>query len=70
MNNMVQWAMQMIQANGIQGTGETQEMINAIQNNDEKAGVALANKILQQAGVSREQGLQQARQYFHIPMGK
>lgn len=68
MSNIRQWAMQMIQVNSVQGDGETQQMIQAIQNNDEKAGVALANRILQQSGVSKEQALRRARQFFHIPM--
>lgn len=43
---------------------EYADMIAAIQNNDSKAGIALANKILQQHGMSKGQGLQRAFEFF------
>lgn len=41
-------------------------IIDAIRNNDAKAGVALANQILQKAGISREQALEIAKQRFNM----
>lgn len=71
MNNMVQWAMQMLQANGVKEENEdTKRMVNAIRTGDEKAGVAIADDILRKAGVSRDQGIQIAMQRFRIPGGK
>lgn len=39
-----------------------QSALSAIQNNDAQKGEEIANKILQQAGISREQAMQIAHQ--------
>ncbi len=41
-------------------------MIDAIQNGDSAKGEQLANNLCQSYGVSREEALIQAKQYFHI----
>lgn len=67
MNNpLLGWAAQMIQANkdNLGNDPDTQKMINVLQSGDSKSGEALANEILQKAGVSRERGLQMALQRF------
>lgn len=43
---------------------ENAELIRAIEQNDAQAGMALANKILQQHGVSKGQALARAFQVF------
>lgn len=42
------------------------QMINVIQNGDNAAGEQIANNILQTMGVSKDQAIQQARQFFGI----
>lgn len=41
-------------------------MVNAVMNNDEKAGIELANNILNRFGMTKEQGLEMARQKFGL----
>lgn len=46
------------------------ELMRCIQNNDSAAGEAIANNILNQYGISKEQGIQQATEglkgLFHL----
>lgn len=41
-------------------------MVNAVMNNDEKAGIELANNILNRFGMTKEQGIEMARQKFGL----
>lgn len=47
-----------------------QELLRCIQNNDQAAGIAMANNILQSYGLDKEQAVQQAQnglaQMFHL----
>lgn len=40
------------------------QMINAITNNDQATGEQIANNILKQYGMTKEQALQRAQQFF------
>lgn len=71
MFNMQQFAMNMIQQRLQQNPQMAQnqnmaQMINVIQSGDNAAGEQLANNILQSMGVSREQAIQQAAQFFGL----
>lgn len=43
------------------------EMVRAIEQNDAQAGMALAQKILQQNGVSKEAAINRGIQVFNFP---
>lgn len=43
------------------------ELIAAIQSGDAQKGIALANQILKQHGVTKGQALQRAFQFFNLP---
>lgn len=43
------------------------ELIAAIQSGDAQKGIALANQILKQNGVTKGQALQRAFQFFNLP---
>lgn len=43
------------------------ELIEAIQSGDAQKGIALANQILKQNGVTKGQALQRAFQFFNLP---
>lgn len=65
LGNMISFAMQAIQKNNnIPNTPLNQNMINAIQNGDTAKGEELANNIIQSMGLSRDEALNQARQFF------
>lgn len=71
MANIQEFAMNMIQQRMKQDPNLTKnqnmaQMINVIQSGDNAAGEQLANNILQTMGVSRDQAIQQARQFFGI----
>lgn len=62
MSRITDMASQMIQNNpNVQQSPFAQAGINAILNNDAKAGEQLANNILQTVGMTREQALDLAR---------
>lgn len=62
------YAMNMIQQNPqVRNNPEFAEMINAIERGDAQTGQALANKVLQQNGVTKEQGLSLAFQKLNFP---
>lgn len=71
MFNAQQFAMNMIQRAAQQNPNfannqNAMNMINVIQSGDQKAGEALANNILQSMGMTREQGIELARQKFGL----
>lgn len=43
-----------------------QEGLGAIFNNDNKKGEELANNILQSYGMTREEGIQRAKEFFNL----
>lgn len=67
MINFVQFAMNLLTQNQFQPTNQNgQEMVSAIRNNDSKRGEELANNILNSYGISKEQGIARAKQYFGL----
>lgn len=50
----------------VQKSPFAQEGLGAIFNNDSKKGEELANNILASYGLTKEQGIEQARKFFHI----
>ena len=48
----------------LQTNANAMQMINVVQNNDQVAGEQIANNILKQYGLTKEQGMQLAQQYF------
>lgn len=48
----------------LQQNQNAMQMINALKNNDQKAGEEIANNILKQHGMTREQGMQAVQQFF------
>lgn len=49
-----------------QNSPQAQEILQVIQSGDAKRGEELAKNYCQTYGVTPEQGLQQARQFFHF----
>lgn len=54
----------------IRDNPQYQEMIRAIMNNDSQKGIEIANKILQNSGVSKGAGIERAIQMFNLPFGQ
>lgn len=70
-NGIRGYAINAIQNNPeIRDNPQYQDMIQAIVNNDSKAGIEIANKILQNSGVSRGAGIERAIQMFNLPIGR
>lgn len=68
MSRIMDIASQMIRNNpNIQQSPFAQAGMNAILNNDAKAGEQLANNILKSVGMTKEQAMQLARQQMHLP---
>lgn len=68
MSKLTDMAAQMIRNNpNIQQSPFAQAGVNAILNNDAKAGEQLANNILKSVGMTKEQAMQLARQQMHLP---
>lgn len=66
-NMLMNFALQQMQRNpNIANTPMGQQFMRVLQSGDQNAGIQMANNILNSAGVSREQGIQQARNMFHI----
>lgn len=64
-NPLMNWALQMIQNNpNIQNNQNAQKMIQAIQSNDQQTGEQIAQNILDAQGLTREQGIQMAQNFF------
>lgn len=65
MNPMINFAMNMIRNNPqIANNPMAQNMLNVIQSGDNRAGEQLANNLCQTYGISREDALKQAQQFF------
>lgn len=61
------YAMNAIQQNQqIRDNPDYQDMIRAIEQNDAQAGIALANKILSQNGMSKGAAISRAIQFFGL----
>lgn len=66
-NMLLNFALNQLQKNpNVANTPLGQQFMQVLQTGDQNAGIQIANNILQSAGVSREQGIQQARSMFHI----
>lgn len=64
-NGMLQMLLLKLQQNpNFQNNPQAKEMLNVILTGDSKRGEELANQILQQNGVSREEGVNKARSFF------
>lgn len=62
------FAMQMIQNNPqVMNNPMAKEYLQIIQNGDSVKGQEVANNILKTYGMTKEQALGQAAQFFHIP---
>lgn len=70
MNQLINWALQMI-ANNPNIThnnpnANIQHMIQVIQSGNQQEGELIAKNLLESNGVSKEQGIQQAMQFFGL----
>ena len=69
-NPMQQFAMNLINqrlgGNLSNLSPQQQAMLQAIQNNDSKTGEEIANNLCQTYGISKEQAIAKAREFFHI----
>ena len=64
-NTVLQNLLSRLQQNpNFQNDPQKQEMLNVILTGDSKRGEEIANQILQQNGVSREEGVNQARSFL------
>lgn len=62
------FAMQMIQNNPqVMNNPMAKEYLQIIQNGDSVKGQEVANNILKTYGMTKDQALSQAAQFFHIP---
>lgn len=67
MFNPQQFAIQMIQNNpNMASNPYVQQLIEIIQNGDKKRGEELANNILNTYGVSKEDAMGRAKNFFHF----
>lgn len=67
MMNPMQYAMNMIQQNPqIMNNPMAQNYISVIQSGDAQRGQQLAENICKSYGVTPQQAIQQAKQFFHI----
>lgn len=65
MNNIIQWAMGLFAKNpAIANNPRNAEMFKAIQNGDAKAGEEIAENLCKTYGVSKEEAITQAKQFF------
>lgn len=63
-----QMAMNVISRNpAIANNPRAQEYLQVIQNGDSHRGQQIADNLCQSFGVSREDALRQAKQFFHMP---
>lgn len=68
MMNMQNIAMNIIQRNPqIANNPNAQNLLNVIQSGDQKRGEEIANNLCETYGISREDALQKAKQFFNIP---
>ena len=67
MPNPMQFFQSMIQNNpGIQNNPMAQNFIGIMQSGDVKRGEAMANNILSTYGITKDQAMNQVRQFFHF----
>lgn len=67
MNPLASMALRMIQSNpNLKNNQMAQELVSCIQSGDNSRGEQLANNLLNTYGISKEDGLSQARNFFHI----
>lgn len=67
MNNMMQTLIGAVMNNPqVKNSPLAQEGLNAIFSNDNKKGEELANNILTSYGLTKEQGIEKARNFFHL----
>lgn len=67
MFNMKDFAIQLLMNNPrVANNPQIQNYIQVIQSGDNAKGAEIANNICQSYGVTPEQGLQQARQFFRL----
>lgn len=68
MLNIQNLAMNIIQSNPqIASNPNAQNLLNVIQSGDQKKGEEIANNLCKTYGVSREDAVQKAKQFFNIP---
>ena len=66
-NNLFQFAMNIIGNNPkIKNSPQGKELMNILQTNDSARGQKMAENLLNTYGVSKEEAISQARQFFHI----
>lgn len=67
-NGILGFAIAQLQNNpNVRNNPQFQEMIQAIESNDSKRGEAIANNILRNYGVTKEEALGRAIQMFNLP---
>lgn len=67
MINMQQFAMNLLQNNpNIAKNPQAQEMLKVIQNGDSQRGQMIAENLCKTYGITKEDALTQAKQFFHI----
>lgn len=67
MKQLEQMALRMIQTNPkLKNNQMAQELVSCIQSGDNSKGEKLANNILKTYGVSKEDGINQAKNFFHL----
>lgn len=67
MNNFIQWALNMASRNpNIANNPRNSEMFKAIQNGDAKTGQQIAENLCKTYGVSKDEAISQARQFFNL----
>lgn len=67
MINMQQFAMNLLQNNpNVAKNPQAQEMLKIIQNGDSQRGQMIAENLCKTYGISKEDALAQAKQFFHI----
>lgn len=63
-----QLAMQMMARNpNLANNPQAMHMLQVIQSGDSMEGQKIAENLLNSYGVSKEQGIQQAKNFFHLP---
>lgn len=68
MNNLMNFVMSMInQSPQIANNPQAREFISVLQNGDSRQGSQIAENLCKTYGVSKEQAIMQAKQFFHIP---
>ena len=62
------FAMNLISQNPqIMKNPNAKSMLDVVQNNDQQQGEQIARNLCQSYGITPEQAIQQAKQFFHIP---